>query len=157
MYVVNIIDEDFSNYSKASMFIGFPRCSFKCDAECGSKVCQNSELARARKISMSVEKIVSRYMDNTFTCAVVFGGLEPFDTFDDAVRLIAYFRQYTNDDIVIYTGYYEDEIQDKVNCLKNYPNIIVKFGRFIPDRPSVLDPVLNVELASDNQYAKRIS
>ena len=35
-------------------------------------------------------------------------------------------------------------------------NIIIKFGRFIPNRPSRYDEVLGVELASDNQFAKRI-
>lgn len=157
MHIINIIDEDFVNYKKASLFVGFPKCSFKCDKECGKKVCQNSELAHARTINIDAQTIVNRYLKNKFTSAIVFGGLEPMDTFDDLVKLIVAFRKYTNDDIVIYTGYTEDELVNKINCLKNYENIIVKFGRFIPDRDSVLDTLLNVELASDNQYAKQIS
>lgn len=157
MYVINIIDEDFTNYKKSSMFIGFPKCSFKCDKECGQNVCQNSVLAKAKKINIDKYKIVERYMNNNLTTAIVFGGLEPMDTFDDMVKLIACFRKYTNDDIVIYTGYKEEEIANQLSCLQNYPNIIVKFGRFIPNREKHIDPILNVELASDNQYAKRIS
>jgi len=35
MKIVNLIDEDFCQYKKPSMFIGMPKCSFKCDKECG--------------------------------------------------------------------------------------------------------------------------
>jgi len=47
MKIVNLIDEDFCQYKKPSMFIGFPTCSFKCDKECGRPICQNSALAAA--------------------------------------------------------------------------------------------------------------
>ena len=39
----------------------------------------------------------------------------------------------------------------------NFRNIIVKFGRFIPDQESHYDEVLGVNLASNNQYAKKLS
>ena len=35
----------------------------------------------------------------------------------------------------------------------SWDNIIIKFGRFIPDQKSTFDSVLGVELASQNQYA----
>ena len=41
--------------------------------------------------------------------------------------------------------------------LKQYDNIIIKFGRFIPNQEKHYDEVLGVELASPNQYARRIS
>ena len=157
MKIVNVIDEDFSNYKKVSMFIGFPKCTFKCDIECGKPVCQNSSLAKARSIDVEASTIVDRYMDNNLTSAVVIGGLEPLDSFNDLMILIRKFREQTLDDIVIFTGYTEDEITNKIPYLKMYKNIIIKFGRFIPDQQHHIDPVLNVELASDNQYAKRIS
>ena len=37
------------------------------------------------------------------------------------------------------------------------PNIIIKFGRFVPMQQPHFDPILGVNLASDNQYAKQIS
>ena len=61
------------------------------------------------------------------------------------------------DDIVIYTGYNLNEIEDKVNILKNYKNIIIKFGRFIPNNKIHYDEILGVYLASDNQYALKIN
>ena len=64
------------------------------------------------------------------------------------------FRYYTPDDIVIYTGYTEEEIKDKVKWLSLYENIIIKFGRFVPNAEKHFDEVLGVELASPNQYAK---
>ena len=63
--------------------------------------------------------------------------------------------------MIIYTGYTESEIEslfgDSYNTLKGFPNIIIKFGRFVPNTPSHIDPVLGVRLMGDNQYAKRIS
>ena len=38
-----------------------------------------------------------------------------------------------------------------------FPNVIIKYGRYIPGHQPHYDPVLGVYLASDNQYAERIS
>lgn len=77
--------------------------------------------------------------------------------FGEVYDLIKYFRDKgCNDVFVIYTGYYPNEIEEELNKLKELNNIIVKFGRFIPDRPHRYDEVLGVELASDNQYAEVI-
>ena len=152
-----IVAEDFVNYKKPSMFIGFSECSFKCDKECGRAVCQNSALAQAPTFDVGIERIVSYFVDNEITEAIICGGLEPFDSWDDLLSLVLLLRYRTPEPIVIYTGYNEDEIQDKLDILKYYENIVVKFGRFIPDRPKRFDELLGVELASDNQYAKSIS
>ena len=152
-----IVAEDFVNYKKPSLFIGFNECSFKCDKECGRAVCQNSALAQAPTYDIAIEKIVNCYLDNEITEAIVCGGLEPFDSWEDLRCFITNIRYWTPDPIIIYTGYNEDEIEDKINVLKYYENIVVKFGRFIPDRPKKFDELLGVELASDNQYAKVIS
>lgn len=158
MEIKNIIDEDFTNYHKCSMLVGFPRCTFKCEKECQVKgMCQNSALAKAKSIDISAYKIVERYLANPLSSALVCGGLEPFDTFEDLLTLVQFFRMETDDDIVIYTGYYADEITEQIRKLKKYKNIVIKFGRFIPNQESRYDDVLGVNLASKNQYATRIS
>jgi len=43
---------------------------------------------------------------------------------------------------------------DKIALLSRYKNVIVKFGRFIPNQEKHYDEILGVELASPNQYAK---
>lgn len=165
--IKNLIDEDFINYKKPSMFIAMPHCTFKCDKECGCNVCQNSELAAAPSIEMELIEIAIRFYENPITKAVVFGGLEPFDDFENVIELIkilnalytACFDIKEMPDIIIYTGYYPDEIKDKIKELKSAvvdTNIIIKFGRFIPDKPHRFDDLLGVELASDNQYAMRL-
>ena len=151
------IDEDFVNYKKASMFIGFPSCSWKCEKECGKRVCQNGTLATSKSIEVGVKSIVNRYINNNITSAIVCGGLEPFDSWDELFLLITYLRVRTQDDIVIYTGYYKEEIQDYIDKLTYFSNIIVKFGRYIPGHEKHYDDVLGVYLASDNQYAEKIS
>jgi hypothetical protein len=157
MLIKSIIDEDFVNYKKASMYIAFPHCSFKCEKECGIKCCQNSPLALAKNIDVSFESLVKRYLENPITHAIVLAGLEPFDSFDDVLELVKLFREKTDDDIVIYTGYNENEILKEIYLLSDYKNIIIKFGRYMPNDVSRFDTVLGVNLASSNQYAKNIS
>lgn len=139
------------------MFIIFPRCSFKCDKDAGCAICQNSTLIHEPDIKIDYSTIVDRYINNPITKAIVFGGLEPFDTPETMLRLIEHFRKETNDDIVIYTGYTEEELQEEIKIYQQFKNIIIKYGRFIPNQEKHYDEVLGVELASPNQYARRIS
>ena len=158
MKIKFLIDEDFSNYKTCAMFIGCPYCTFKCEKECGIPgICANSALAKAPIIEVSPIEIAERYMNNPISSAIVFGGLEPMDSLDSLIPLIALFRLYTQDPIIIYTGYTESELGFEVGELRNYPNIIIKFGRFVPNATSRYDEVLGVTLISDNQYAVKIS
>lgn len=157
MIIKQLVDEDFVNYKKPSMFVGFPKCSFKCDKECGMQVCQNSTLALSQNINIDTSRLVKRYLDNPITHAIVCGGLEPIDTFDELLEFISVLRKNTEDDVVIYTGYYKNEILDKVKELSKFKNVIIKFGRFIPNQEKHFDEVLEVYLASNNQYSEKIS
>ena len=155
----HIIEEDFNDYKKPSLFIAMPTCTFKCDKDCGERVCQNSALANSPTIYMNIVDILDSYMKNKLTEAVVFGGLEPMDSFDELYEFIKYMRYAykCDDDIVIYIGYNQSEITWKIAKLKKFKNIIVKFGRYKPNRPSRFDNLIGVYLASPNQYAKIIS
>ena len=159
MIVKQIIDEDFVNYKKPSMFIAFPSCTWKCEKECGKRVCQNSALATAPNIEVLPDEIAVRYVDNSLTKAIVIAGLEPLDNYEELVELIHIIRikHKCDDDIVVYTGYNRAEIEQKLSIIKKFKNIIIKFGRYIPDQNSHYDDTLGVTLASDNQYAERIS
>lgn len=97
------------------------------------------------------------YLNDGLEESIVFGGLEPLLQFNELVSLISKFREKTEDDIVIYTGYYPSEIEKEINILKKFSNIIIKFGRYIPNRCTRYDEILGVTLASDNQYAEKIS
>lgn len=154
MKLINVVDYDICNYKVPSMFLIFPKCSFKCDHECGRPICQNSALAHEPEIEVNVLDLVQRYLQNPLTHAVVCGGLEPFDTQIDLYTFITVFRSFSKDTIVIYTGYTEEELANEIPKLQKFDNIIVKFGRFIPDSPHTFDAVLEMELASPNQYAK---
>lgn len=159
MWLKGITDEDFVNYKVPSMFIATATCSFKCDKECGRQICQNSELAKEEDIHTGDDYLIKRYLKNPISKAIVFGGLEPFDQWEELFTFLQKLRlQYGNTDpVVIYTGYTEEELDGQIRFLMSMPNIIVKFGRFIPDQQPHLDPILGVNLASDNQYAKQIS
>lgn len=156
MKVIDIIEEDFVNYKKPCMTIMMPHCTFKCDKECGKQVCQNSDLASAEKINIPTKLIIEKYLKNSISEAIVFQGLEPFDSFSQILNFIKKFREVSNDDIIIYTGYNKEEIKWFLTFFKNFDNIIIKYGRFIPGQEKHYDEILGVYLASDNQYAERL-
>ena len=149
------------------MYLIFPSCNFKCEKDCGKLVCQNSTLINTPTITIAPETICERYINNPISSAIVCGGLEPFDSKFDLLALVDCLRRKydCNDPVIIYTGYTEEELSDPSfgeqyfifdNIIK-FPNIIIKFGRFIPDQESHFDEVLGVKLASSNQYAKKVS
>lgn len=154
MKLININDYDICNYKKPAMFLIFPYCSFKCDKECGLNICQNSALAHEPIIEIRVADIIHRYLDNPLTHAVVCGGLEPFDNKDSLYTFLKTFRSYSNDPIIIYTGYTEKELENELAKLKTVGNLIIKYGRYVPNVHERYDEILGVTLASDNQYAK---
>lgn len=149
-----IIDEDFINYKKPSMVLMFPYCTFKC----GKDVCQNAKIADAKIIEVNPEDLCARYLHNSIVDAIVLQGLEPMDSFDDVVELLEAIRNQFNidSDVVIYTGYYKDEIKDKLEILSKYKNIVMKYGRYVPRDTLHFDDVLGVWLSSNNQYGERL-
>ena len=122
----------------------------------GKELCQNSPLVKTPTKEIEIEKIVDDYMKNSLTSAIVFGGLEWMDQFLELLECIEAFREKTLNDIVVYTGYDKEEIPEHLMTLKKYKNIIVKFGRYIPNQEKHYDPVLGVYLASNNQYGEKI-
>lgn len=159
MIIKGIVDEVFQDYKKTSMLIEMPYCTFKCLNELNLpiSICQNCELANQKNIEIDCNSLVKRYLDNNLTSAIIFAGLEPFDSFSDIFSFISQFRKVCDDEIVVYTGFDEHEITDKTRILSQFKNVIIKFGRFIPNQEKHFDEILGVELASPNQYAKIIS
>jgi len=159
MKIKGILPETFQDYKKAAMLIEMPKCSFKCLMEKGlpKEICQNNDLFSENDINVDNKYLIDYYLSNNIISAVIFGGLEPLDSFEEVMSFIDEFRNNTDDDIIIYTGYNREEVEDKVTRLANYKNIIVKFGRFIPNELPHFDSVLGVNLISDNQYAEKIS
>ena len=154
--IKQLVDEDFVNYKKPSMFIIFPKCTFKCNKDCGRPVCQNYKVLEEPNIEISINAIVNRYLSNSITSAIVLGGLEPFDSEEELKELVFNFRDNVQDPIVIYTGYTEEELFKNKTYKKiiSLNNIIIKYDRFIPDQDNHYDDILGVKLASSNQYAK---
>ena len=126
-------------------------------------MCQNAQLAAAPNIEVKDEEIIENFYKNPISEVVCIGGLEPFDTFEELFLFLIEYKNYgvknrlAAQDVVIYTGYYPEEIQDKLKSLKELGlPIIIKFGRFIPNSKPIYDAVLGVELASENQFAVRL-
>ena len=159
MIVKDIVPVDFVNYKEPAMYVAFPYCSFKCEKECGIKCCQNSDLARSPNIDVSAERLVEIYETDAkpIAKALVCCGMEPLDSFSDLLELIVEFRNKFTDPVIVYTGYKEEEASIYIKALSKFPNIIVKFGRFIPGQPPHVDELLGVKLLGQQQYAKKIS
>lgn len=154
MKVRGLVDYDICNYKVPSIFIIFPYCSFKCDHEYGRPICQNSSLVDEPIIEINTRDIIVHYLNNPLTHALVCGGLEPFDSKEDLYELINAFRNVSKDPIIIYTGYNEYELEEDIKKLKEFNNIIIKFGRFIPNDKGRYDSNLGKIISSRNQYSK---
>ena len=159
MKLKGIIDYDCTNYIEPTLTLEFPYCDFKCDKLNGCQVCQNSALAHAPDIDVSGETIWKMYSENPLTKGFCCQGLEPFDSHMDLIEFIKFIRidKQCLDPIIIYTGYNKGEDIITEKALLNWPNIIVKWGRFYPLNFPHYDEVLGVNLASDNQYAEVIT
>lgn len=156
MKVKGIVAEDFCNFKVPSMFIISSVCDWKCCTEAGLdiSVCQNAPLVSQPIHEIDDLDIYDMYGINPITKAVVIGGLEPMLQFDEVLHLLGVFRRtHCNDPFVIYTGYYPEEIPDKLEQLRGQ-NVIVKFGRYIPNVQPRFDELLGITLASDNQFAE---
>lgn len=160
MRLRGIVFEDFVNYKKPSLFLITTSCDWKCCKEAGIpiSVCQNSELMKSDVKEYSDESIYKAYSTNNISQAIVIGGLEPMLQLEELINLIKTFRGNGCDDpIIIYTGFNKTEILYQVEQLKMFKNIIIKFGRYVENSNPIYDEVLGVTLASDNQYAEKIS
>lgn len=159
--VKEIIFETFQDYKNASMLIATCFCDWKClkELQLDVSICQNCMLAKNKTQVIKIKDLFENYTNNKITSAIVFGGLEPMLQFDEMLAVIDYFRCHgCDDEFIIYTGYNNDEVIDKVQYLMtHYRNIIIKFGRFVPNEQTHYDNVLGVMLASQNQYAIKIS
>ena len=161
MRIKNLIDEDFINYKLPSMFIGSIKCGGKCCSEQNIpfSICQNDEWRKLKILNVDDLAIIKRYLGNNLTKSIVFGGLEPFEQFEELIQFIHKLRIdfSCKDDVVIYTGYYENEITKEISELKKYENIVIKYGRYLINSNKKYDDVLGIYLASENQYGERIS
>lgn len=155
-----VIFEDFVNYKKPCMTLMFPKCSFKCEKECGEAFCQNKGVAAAPSQTVVIDDLLEQYKANPITEAIVLQGLEPLDSLIDVYTVAAALKRHAiQDDFVVYTGYYKPEIGSEVlTTLKFFipGHIIFKWGRYLPHQSSQYDPVLGVTLISNNQYGEII-
>ena len=145
MKVKAIVDERFQDYKLPSMFLATCHCDFKCCLEAGISptICQNNPILTQPTIDISADEILRRYIN---------GWLQ----IDEIIELIDLFRSNgIRDDFVIYTGYYRHEIQADIERLVKYPNIVIKYGRFISGAPTRYDETLGVTLASGSSTVNR--
>lgn len=165
--VKHIVMEDSVNYKKLAMFVSMGRCAWKCCHVNGGfdkKICQNDDLRATPDKEIDLVWLCDQYVNNPLVSAMVLGGLDPLDDMDETMKLCKAFRSVTEDTIVIYTGYNEDEVVDKVDQLRIFSthsdesgtNLVIKFGRYVPGVESRFSPVLGITLASLNQTAKHI-
>lgn len=154
-----IEENNLNHYYKNGLLIATVNCDWKClkESNLSLDVCQNSHTNKMKTKTIEVSKLVCMFEENLMSDCVIFAGLEPMLQIEEIVKFIEVFRVSNDSDVIIYTGYYKKEIEDTVNRLKKYDNIIIKFGRFIPNVDSVYDNVLKIKLVSGNQYAEKIS
>ncbi len=160
MNIKGIKDEVFNDYNKISMLIICPKCTVRCYAENNlpPETCQNNHLHKTPTYNIDNQKIIERYLSNPLTEAIIFGGLDSWDSVEEILIFINDFRKVCNDDIVLYTGRYitEDIVQKHLHKFNGLCNVYIKFGRYIPSLKPIVDKLTNVTLASSNQYFYKV-
>ena len=109
---------------------------------------------------MDVKELLIQYKNNPITEAIVLQGLEPLDSLVDVYTVAATLKHLNiTDDFIIYTGYTKEEVnQDAIQAIADtVPGcFIIKWGRFKPNQNPHYDPVLGIQLVSENQYGEYI-
>jgi hypothetical protein len=136
-------------------------CDFKCVKEAKAKglefmECHNHEFINKEKYEMSTDEVLTKIQGNPFIECIILSGLEPMDCFKSVSDFISEFREKSDMEIVIFTGYYANEVTDKLKTLKRYDNITFKFGRYDPSAKPRYDEVGKVTLISGNQYFSKL-
>ena len=155
---VKDVVEVFQDYKKSALLFSCCFCDWKCCKEAGIpiSVCQNQSICSQRTITLSFESVL-RMVNNSITDAIIFGGLEPFEQIDEVVRCIEYLRfNFVSKPVIIYTGFYPEEINENTLDRLSLSHVILKCGRYIPNLPPVYDEVLGITLASNNQYGVQL-
>ena len=163
MRVRKLLTERFQDYKVPSMYLAACFCDWKC---CPDKpyVCQNNPVANLPVTDIPDDEILDTYLADPITEAIVIAGLEPLLQVHEVCNLIRRaVRRGIKTTFVIYTGYTKDEVRCisffddlKDTGYRKNVQVIIKYGRYVPDQQPHFDEVLGVELASDNQYAEII-
>lgn len=146
------IRETFNDYKKSTLYL----CGSICTLNCPD--CFHSHLKKEHPTTLSKEQLLEKYIIPTSAEAILFSGLNWFEQSEELYSLIKFIRDnHIQKDIVIYTGFEKSVITQEIEKLKQFPNIIIKYGRYNENLPKRYDEVLGITLASSNQNAEKIS
>lgn len=168
IHLIDVATDNVTDYKETSLFLVFPYCSGKCGEEC-----QNKDLRKKEVKEFNTEDIIKFYQSLDTHNAVVCGGLEPWDSFEELKQLVEDFARSSSVkpvDFVIYTGYdnlikyyfdgryrevkedFFDLLQTWINYADPSSNLIIKQGKYdINRKTSWHSDVLGVDLATNNQ------
>lgn len=145
------IKETYNDYRKVGLLLASPYCINNCEE------CQNKHLKECVPKTHNISDIIGEFKHNKFIKALIFGGLDCFDSFDETLKLIIEFRKYFDYDIVLYTGKRKEQLLQEITILKTIQNIFIKFGEYNKSLPPKYDKIGGITLASSNQYFEQIS
>jgi pyruvate-formate lyase-activating enzyme len=133
-------------------------CDWKClkEQNLPLSTCQNSHTCDIGNKEIELKELVARFNDNVLSECVIWAGLEPMLQFEEMLCFINEFRKTNNEEVIIFTGYYPEELKWHIEKLKSFSNLIIKFGRYIKNSKPIRDNLLKIELVSENQFSKRI-
>lgn len=167
-HLIDVVTDNVTDYKKTSLFLVFPYCSGKCGEEC-----QNKDLRKKKIKEFNNKDIITLYQSLNTHNAVVCGGLEPLDSFEELKQLIEDFAKFSSIkpvDFVIYTGYdnlikyyfdgryreVKEDFFDLLQAWKNYAEpgseLIIKQGKYDTNHKIPWhSKLLGVDLATNNQ------
>ena len=147
-------ENNLNHYYKNGLLVATVGCDWKCLKEQGLdiSICQNSHTSKMQTKFISTKELVDKFNENLLSECIIFAGLEPILQFDEVYGFIKEFRKTNYNDVVIFTGYYPEEIKEELEKLKSFENIYIKLGRYIQNSSKIYDPIGKIWLSGSNQY-----
>jgi pyruvate-formate lyase-activating enzyme len=135
-------------------FVGALICAVSCSIGC--KDCFNESVKQEPNRCSYIPNILDEIQANPFNEGVILAGLE---WSSQPKELIALVKEATKRHlpIIIYTGYTSDQFIRRVPRIKEFPNVLIKYGSFNQNLRSFEHKEYGVNLASTNQHIQKIS
>jgi len=135
-------------------FVGALVCALDCNIGC--KGCFNQSLKEAPIFYKKADEIMDEIMSNPFNEGVILAGLE---WSLQPTELLALVKSATvrNMPVIVYTGHDINTFLRRVPLIKQFTEVLVKYGAYDESKLSLTHEAYGIKLASTNQHIDSIA
>ncbi|MCH4890037.1 radical SAM protein [Acidaminobacter sp. JC074] len=135
-------------------FVGALVCALDCNIGC--KGCFNQSLKEAPIFYKKADEVLDEIMSNPFNEGVILAGLEWSLQPSELMAMIKSCAS-KNIPVIVYTGHKIETFLRRVPKIKNYPEVLIKYGAYDESKLSLTHEAYGVRLASTNQNIQSVA